>query len=170
MGICPKLACSTCVVCGPFLQRYCNWEFLSADDNKRPPLPEHWNKSKVTNVFAVNVPPWWDHADTAVVFASCTKNREVFIYRMRFNMGEMRTATWRITWEDLASLPGMVFHGVIGKHLVTIVSESQYVAQKDMVSAAIKSPPQQGQPTKLTLKGMDDAMSLDSEDPSMLNE
>ena len=71
-------------------------EFLLADDNKRPPLLEHWNESKVTNVFAVNVPPWWDQADMAAVFASCTKNREVVIDRMRFSVGEMRIATWRI--------------------------------------------------------------------------
>ena len=47
---------------------------------------------------------------------------------MRFTVAEVRTATRRITGEDPASLPRMVFHGVGGKDSVTIVSDSEYVA------------------------------------------
>ena len=63
----------------------------------------------------------------------------------------------------------MVFHGVSGKDSVTIVSESEYVAQKDVVSEAIKSRPQQDQPPKLmTTKEMDYAMGINSDVRTLL--
>ena len=139
-------------------------EFHSADDNKRPLLLEHRNKGKVSNVFAIHVPPWWKQADMSVVFAMCTKNHEKVIDRMQFSVGEMRMVTWRIYGADLALLVGMVFHGVSGKDTLSIIAESKYIAKKNLVSATIKAWPQNGPLSKLiTTKEMGDAMSLDSE-------
>ena len=135
----------------------CNGEFLTSAE-KRTPIPKHWNAAKVSLLYAVNVAPWWDRSDMAEVFVSCTKNKEVVINRVRFSVGEIRTATWRVSGESIGQLAGMVFHDVRGSELVSI----DYIAKKGQVSEAIQSRPRVGAPL-ITAKEMDDAMAFDSE-------
>ena len=98
----------------------------------------------------------------AAVFASCTKNKEVVIDRVRFSVGEIQTATWRVSGESIGQLAGMVFHGVRGSEMVSLMAEVDYIAKKAQVSEAIQSRPRVGTPL-MTAKEMDDAMALDSE-------
>ena len=69
----------------------------------------------------------------------------------------------------MAPLAGMIFHGASGRDAVSIISELEYVAKKGLVSEAIKAQPQGNQyPKLITAREMDDAMSLDSEVPTVL--
>ena len=82
-------------------------------------------------------PPWWDISDLGAIFASCTNNIEVVIDRVRFSVGEIRTATWRVSGESIGQLAGMVFHGVRGTKIVSLMAEADYMAKKAQVSRAI---------------------------------
>ena len=131
----------------------CTGKFLTSAEKRRP-IPEHWNADKVPTLYAVSVPPWWDMTDMAAVFASFTKNKDFAIDRVRFSVGEIRTATWRVSGESIGQLAGMVFHGVRGSETVSLLAEIDYIAKKAQVSEAIQSRPRVGAPLMTPRKWM----------------
>ena len=121
---------------------------------KELPIPECSNAAKVLTLYAVNVPPSWDKSDMAAVFASRTNNKEVVIDRVRFSVGEIRTAAWRASGESIGQSAGIVFQGSRGSETISPMAEVDYIAKKAQVSEAIHSRPTVGAPLKRPRKWM----------------
>ena len=83
-------------------------QFLDRDIISKPTVPSTWKKELVGTVYILDVAPWWYLSDLTQALAPSVQCRYI-ADRVRWSVGEMRTATWRLTrgkcvtanWESL---------------------------------------------------------------------
>ena len=84
-------------------------QFLAADDTTRLTIPSDWKAVDVSTAYIVQVPPYWCVEDPRSIVKGVFPARHI-PNRLRWSVGEMRTATWRITAEGASESVGRVFH------------------------------------------------------------
>ena len=77
----------------------------------------------------LDVPPWWYLSDLTEALAPSIQCRYI-ADRVRWSVGEMRTATWRLTRESLSQLVGTVYLSDFAMPLMFVISEEDYEARK----------------------------------------
>ena len=83
-------------------------QFLDRDIIPKPTVPSTWKKELVGTIYILDVAPWWYLPDPTEALAPLVHRRYI-AERVRWSVGEMRTATWRLTggkcvatgWESL---------------------------------------------------------------------
>ena len=115
----------------------------------------------------MDVPPYWSIEDLQGIVKGIFPARHI-LDRLRWSVGEMRIATWRINAEGATELVGRVFHTAALTPLL-VICEAKYDAHKDK---AIAPRPQIASSTLrkafITTSEMSKAMDLDTEVPAKL--
>ena len=135
---------------------------MTADETTRPTIPNDWKVFEVSRVYIVDVPPYWSIEDLQLIVKGTFLAKHI-PDRLRWPVGEMRTATRRITVEGATELVGRVFH-TDGLTPLLVISDAEYNARKDKT---IAPRPQitSNIPRKafITASEMSHAMDLDTE-------
>ena len=108
-------------------------QFLDRDIISKPTVPSTWKKELVGTVYILDVAPWWYLSDLTEALASSVHCRYI-ADRVRWNVGEMRTATWRLTGESVTQLIGKVYLLDSGMPPMFVISEADYVARKRRIT------------------------------------
>ena len=81
----------------------------------------------------LDVAPWWYLADLTEALAPSVHCRYI-ADRVRWSVGEMRTATWRLTGESVTQLIGKVYLSDSGMPPMFVISEADYEARKRRIT------------------------------------
>ena len=71
-------------------------QFFDRDIISKPTVPSTWKKELVGTVYILDVAPWWYLSDLTEALAPSVQCQYI-ADRVRWSVGEMRTATWRLT-------------------------------------------------------------------------
>ena len=104
-------------------------QFLDRDIISKPTIPSTWKKDLVGTVYLLDVAPWWYLSDLTEALAPSVHCRYI-ADRVRWGVGEMRTATWRLTGESVTELIGKVYLSDSGMPPMFVISEADYEARK----------------------------------------
>ena len=106
---------------------------MTADETTRPTIPNYWEVSEVSTVYIVDVPPYWSIEDLQGIGKGTFPAKHI-LDGLRWSVGEMRTAAWRITVEGATELVGRVFH-TDGLTPLLVISEAECNVRKDKAMA-----------------------------------
>ena len=87
----------------------------------------------MSRAYIVDVPPCWSIEDLLGIVKGIFPAGHI-LDRLRWSVGDMRTATWRITAEGAIELFGRVFH-TDGLTPLLVISEAECNACKDKAMA-----------------------------------
>ena len=107
--------------------------FLDRDIISKPAVPSTWKQELVGTVYMLDVAPWWYLSDLTEALAPSVQCRYI-ADRVRWSVGEMRTATWRVTAESVSQLIGKVYLSDSGMPPMFVISEADYEARKKRVT------------------------------------
>ena len=82
-------------------------QFLDGDTIPKPIVPSTWKKELVGTLYILDVAPWWYLSDLTKALAPSVQCRYI-ANRVRWSVGDMRTATWRLAVESVSQLIGKV--------------------------------------------------------------
>ena len=108
-------------------------QFLDRDIISKPTVPSTWKKELVGTVYILDVAPWWYLSDLTEALAPSVQCRYI-ADRVRWSVGEMRTATWRLTGESVSQLIGKVYLSDSGMPPMFVISEADYEARKKRIT------------------------------------
>ena len=108
-------------------------QFLDRDIISKPTVPSTWKKELVGTVYILDVAPWWYLSDLTEALAPSVQCRYI-ADRVRWSVGEMRTATWRLTGESVSQLIGKVYLSDCGMPPMFVISEADYEARKKRIT------------------------------------
>ena len=108
-------------------------QFLDTDIISKPTVPSTWKKELVGTVYILDVAPWWYLSDLTEALAPSVQCRYI-ADRVRWSVGEMRTATWRLTGESVSQLIGKVYLSDSGMPPMSVISEADYEARKKRIT------------------------------------
>ena len=108
-------------------------QFLNRDIISKPTVPSTWKKELVGTVYILDVAPWWYLSDPTEALAPSVQCRYI-ADRVRWSVGEMRTATWRLTAESVSQLIGKVYLSDSGMPPMFVISEADYEARKKRIT------------------------------------
>ena len=108
-------------------------QFLDRDIISQPTVPSTWKKELVGTVYILDVAPWWYLSDLTEALAPSVQCRYI-ADRVRCSVGEMRTATWRLTGESMSQLIGKVYLSDSGMPPMFVISEADYEARKKRIT------------------------------------
>ena len=108
-------------------------QFLDRDIISKPTVPWTWKKELVGTVYILDVAPWWYLSDMTEALAPPVQCRYI-ADRVRWSVGEMRTATWRVTGECVSQLVGKVYLSDSGMPPMFVISEADYEARKKRIT------------------------------------
>ena len=108
-------------------------QFLDRDIISKPTIPSTWKKDLVGTVYILDVAPWWYLSDLTEALAPSVHCRYI-ADRVRWSVGEMRTATWRLTGESVTQLIGKVYLSDSGMPPMFVISEAEYEARKRRIT------------------------------------
>ena len=108
-------------------------QFLDRDIISKPTVPSTWKKHLVGTVYILDVAPWWYPSDLTEALAPSVHCRYI-ADRVRWGVGEMRTATRRLTGESVTQLIGKVYLSDSGMPPMFVISEADYEARKRRVT------------------------------------
>ena len=108
-------------------------QFLDGDIISKPTVPSTWKKELVGTVYIMDVAPWWYLSDLTEALAPSVQCRYI-ADRVRWSVGEMRTATWRLTGESVSQLIGKVYLSESGMPPMFVISEADYEARKKRIT------------------------------------
>ena len=108
-------------------------QFLDRDIISKPTVPLTWKKELVSTVYILDVAPWWYLSDLTEALAPSVQCRYI-ADRVRWSVGEMRTATWRLTGESVSQLIGKVYLSDSGMPPMFVISEADYEARKKRIT------------------------------------
>ena len=108
-------------------------QFLDRDVTSKPAIPSTWKKELVGTVYILDVAPWWYLSDLTKAVAPSVHCRYI-ADRVRWSVGEMRTATWRLTRESASQLVGKVYLSDSGMPPMLVISDSDYKARKKRIT------------------------------------
>ena len=80
-------------------------------------------------MYILDVAPWWYLSDLTEALAPSVHCRYI-ADRVRWSVGEMCTATWRLTGESVTQLIGKVYLSDSGMPPMFVISEADYEAEK----------------------------------------
>ena len=83
-------------------------------------------------VYILDVAPWWYLSDLIEALAPSVQCRYI-ADRVRWSVGEMRTATWGLTGESVSQLIGKVYSDS-GMPPMFVISEADYEARKKRIT------------------------------------
>ena len=115
-------------------------QFLDRDIISKPTVPSTWKKELVRTLYILDVAPWWYLSDLTEALAPSVQCRYI-ADRVRWSVGEMRTATWRLTGESVSELIGKVYLSDFGMPPMFVISEADYEARKKRTTRVISSGP-----------------------------
>ena len=107
-------------------------QFLDRDVISKPAIPSTWKKEPVGTVYIWDVAPWWYLSDVTEIVAPSVHYRYI-ADRVRWSVGKMRTATWRLIGESVSQLVGKVYLLDCGMPPVFVISEADYEALKKRI-------------------------------------
>ena len=84
-------------------------------------------------VYILDVAPWWYLSDLTEALAPSVHYRYIADH-VRWSVGEMRTATWRLTGESVSQLIGKVYLSDSGMPPMFVISETDYEARKKRIT------------------------------------
>ena len=84
-------------------------------------------------VYISDVAPWWYLSDLTEALAPSVHRRYI-ADRVRWSVGEMRTATWRLTGESMSQLVGKVYLSGSGMPPMYVISQADYEARKKRIA------------------------------------
>ena len=84
-------------------------------------------------VYILDVAPWWYLSDLTEALAPSVHCRYI-ADRVRWSVGEMRTATWRLIGESVTQLIGKVYLSDSGMPPMFVISEADYEARKRRIT------------------------------------
>ena len=108
-------------------------QFLDRDIISKPTVCSTWKKELVGTVYILDVAPWWYLSDLTEALAPSIQCRYI-ADRVRWSVGEMRTATWRLTGESVSQLIGKVYLSDSGMPPMFVISEADYEARKKRIT------------------------------------
>ena len=108
-------------------------QFLDRDIISKPAVPSTWKKELVGTVYILDVPPLWYLSDLTEALAPSVQRRYI-ADRVRWPVGEMRGATWRLTGESVSQLIGKVYLSECGMPPMFVISEADYEAHKKRIT------------------------------------
>ena len=108
-------------------------QFLDRDIISKPTVPSTWKKELVGTVYILDVAPWWYLSDLNEALAPSVRCRYI-ADRVGWSVGEMRTATWRLTRESVSQLIGKVYLSDSGMPPMFVISEADYDARKKRIT------------------------------------
>ena len=108
-------------------------QFLDRDIISKPTVPSTWKKELVGTLYILDVAPWWYLSDLTEALAPSVRCRYI-ADRVRWSVGEMRTATWRLTRESVSRLIGKVYLSDSRMPPMFVISEADYGARKKRIT------------------------------------
>ena len=108
-------------------------QFLDRDIISKPTVPSTWKKDLVGTVYILDVARWWYLSDLTEALAPSVHCRYI-ADRVRWSVGEMRTATWRLTGESVTQLIGKVYLSDSRMPPMFVISEADYEARKRRIT------------------------------------
>ena len=84
-------------------------------------------------MYILDVAPWWYVSDLTTALAPSVQCRYI-AGRVRWNIGEMGTATWRLVGEILSQMIGKVYLLDSGMPPMFVISESDYEMRKKRIT------------------------------------
>ena len=88
-----------------------------------------------TSNHILDVAPWWYLSDVTEALAPLV-HCQYIADRVRGSMGEMRTATWRLTGQGVSHLVGKVYLSDSGMTPMFVISEADYAHAKSASQTA----------------------------------
>ena len=139
-------------------------QFLDRDIISKPTAPSTWKKELVGTVYILDVASWWYLSDPTEVLAPSVRCRYI-ADRVRWSVGEMRTATWRLTGESVSQLIGKVYLSDSGMPPMFVISEADYEARKRLITDRPRSTDdaKTGRQVLITASEMAKAMELNDQ-------
>ena len=108
-------------------------QFLDREIISKPTVPSTWKKELVGTVCILDVAPWWYLSYLLEALAPSVHCRYI-ADRVRWSVGQMRTATWRLTGESVTQLIGKVYLSDSGMPPMFVISEADYEARKRRIT------------------------------------
>ena len=108
-------------------------QFLGRDIISKPTVPSTWKKELVGTVYILDVAPWWYLSDLTEALAPSVQCRYIADC-VRWSVGEMRMATWRLTGEGVSQLIEKVYLSDFGMPPMFVISEADYGARKKRIT------------------------------------
>ena len=108
-------------------------QFLDRDIISRPTVPSTWKKELVGTLYILDVAPWWYLLDLTEALAPLVHCRDI-ADRVRWSVGEMRTATWRVIGESVSQLVGKIYLSNSGTTRMFVILEADYEARKKRIT------------------------------------
>ena len=84
-------------------------------------------------MYILDVAPWWYLSDLIEALAPSVQCRYI-ADSVRCSVGEMCTATWRLTGESVSQLIGKVYLSDFGMPPMFVISEAHYEARKKRIT------------------------------------
>ena len=84
-------------------------------------------------MYILDVAPWWYLSVVTEALAPSVQCRYI-ADRVQWSVGEMRTATWRLTGESVSQLIGKVYLSDSGMPPMFVISEADYEARKKRIT------------------------------------
>ena len=84
-------------------------------------------------MYILHVAPWWYVSDLTKALAPSVQCGYI-VDRVRWSVGEMRTATRRLTGESVSQLIGKVYLSDSGMPPMFVISEADYEARKKRIT------------------------------------
>ena len=84
-------------------------------------------------MYILDVAPWLYFSDLTEAPAPLVQCRYI-ADRVRWSVGEMRTATWRLTGESVSQLIGKVYLSSSRMPPMFVISEADYEARKKRIT------------------------------------
>ena len=108
-------------------------QFPNRDIISKPTVPSTWKKEMVGTVYILDAALWWYLSDLTEALAPSVECRYIAA-RVRWSVGEIRTATWRLTGESVPQLIGKVYLSDSGMPPTFVISEADYEARKKRIT------------------------------------
>ena len=108
-------------------------QFLDRDVISKPAIPSTRKKELVSTMYILDVAPWCYLSDLTEALAPSVHCRYI-ADRVRWSVGEMRTATWRLTGESISQLVGKIYLSDSGMPPMFVISAVDYEARKKRIT------------------------------------
>ena len=89
--------------------------------------PDTWGQ--VTNVYAINVPPWYDQKAVHSMLGA-TGDEKFVVDRVLWSVGELRTFTWKARGPGVQVLVGHLLRSTEGDSPVQIISSQECTTRR----------------------------------------
>ena len=106
---------------------------VDGDIISKPNVPLTWKKGLVGTVYILDVAPRWSLSDVTEALAPSVQCRYI-ADRVKWSVGEMRTATWRLTGESVSQLIRKVYSSDSGMPPMFVISKADYEARKERIT------------------------------------